>query len=165
MTTQETAISADGDDGKEHGTDASLGPTQEHPSMDAQHHYRQQTVETASPARLISMLYHEGVATIIRSEEHLTAGRVEEAHHQLQRAQAIVNELRASLDFERGGIIARNLDSLYEFVLDRLITANVRKDPTGLKGARETLADLAVTWDEATASVGAPEPTSVAVVG
>lgn len=156
---------ADRGDGKEHGTDASLEPTQEHPGMDAQHHYRQQTVETASPAQLISMLYHEGVATILRSEDHLGAGRLEEAHHQLQRAQAIVHELRASLDFERGGVIARNLDALYDFVLDRLVTANIRKDATGLVGARETLAQLSMTWDEMSASVATQSQASVAVVG
>lgn len=116
--------------------------------MDAQHHYRQQSVETANPAQLVSMLYHEAVATIVRAEGHLAEARLEGANHELLRAQAIVAELRSSLDFEQGGAIARNLDSLYDFCMDRLIRANISKDGGLLAGARTTLADLAATWDQ-----------------
>jgi flagellar secretion chaperone FliS len=68
------------------------------------------------------------------------------AHDELVRAQAILNELVCSLDHEQGGEVARNLAALYDFCLDRLVRANLDKDPALLGAVRSTLADLADAW-------------------
>lgn len=129
--------------------------------MDAQQFYRQQSIETASPAQLVSMLYHGAIGAIARAEGHLAQQGHEAANRDLQKAQAIVQELQVTLDFERGGSIARNLHSLYTFCTEQLIEGNLRKDPQPLADARDVLVGLAEAWDQMAAQL--PETGAVAV--
>lgn len=131
--------------------------------MDAQTHYRQQSVETASPAQLVSMLYHGAIAAMVRSEQALATGNHEAANRDCQKAQAIVHELQVTLDFAQGGVIAQNLDAIYTFCMERLIDGNVRKDPEPLRDAREAIAGIAEAWDQMAA--GLQEPSSLATAG
>lgn len=124
--------------------------------MDANGLYRQQSIETASPGQLISMLYHGAVARTVRAEQHIAAGHLDAANRELQRAQDIVFELKSNLDFAAGGGIARNLASLYTFCIEQLVTANATKDVAAILPARRTLADLAETWDEMLQQQSAP---------
>ena len=115
--------------------------------MDAKGLYRQQTVETASPAKLVSMLFHGAIARIRSALESIEGGRPDRANADLQRAQEIVFELRSSLDHERGGAIARNLDALYSFCIERLVEANATKDAQLLPAVTSTLEGLSEAWD------------------
>lgn len=134
--------------------------------MDAKSYYRQNSVETATPGQLVSMLYHGAVAAIAGGANHVDAGDLDSANRELQRAQDIVTELRRTLDFERGNPIAANLDALYDFCIDRLVKGNIRKDVILLEEARSTLAGLSVTWDEMLATQTAvPSGTPVGAVG
>jgi flagellar protein FliS len=128
--------------------------------MDAQNHYRQQSIETASPGQLVSMLYHGAIVAISRAESHLGLSSFELANRELQRAQDIVTELKVTLDFERGGVIARNLSSLYAFCLEGLIAANLTKRTDSLDGVRATLNELASGWDQMLASEILAAPTN-----
>jgi flagellar secretion chaperone FliS len=111
--------------------------------------YQSQAVTTASPAQLVLMLYDGILASITRAQAGEELGDVELVNRELVRAQDIVNELRMTLDFERGGQIAANLGSLYTFCTDQLIDANVRKDTSRLEGVRGVVANLRETWQEA----------------
>lgn len=116
--------------------------------MDAQELYRQQSIETASPARLVSMLYHGAVAATVRAEGRMRDADHEAANRELLKAQAIVHELQVTLDFDQGGAIARNLDSLYSYCTEQLIEANLTKTVAPLEAARATLVGMAETWDQ-----------------
>lgn len=119
--------------------------------MDAYSQYRTQAVTTASPAQLVAMLYQGAVTAITVAEQAMrdgAAGNTEQAHRELVRAQAIVNELTVSLDHDAGGQIAANLASLYEFCNDRLVRANLHKDASLLPAVRQTLAGLSEAWSE-----------------
>ncbi len=116
--------------------------------------YQSQAVETASPAKLVLMLFDGALSSITRAEQAMTTGRTdaawrEAANGELQRAQRIVEELLVSLDVERGGQLAANLATLYDFCLDRLTTANLSKDPAQLPAVRDTLAGLREAWEQA----------------
>lgn len=130
-----------------------------HMRPDSRSHYQSQAVETAGPAQLVLMLYDGALAALTRSEQALAAetpaGSMEIANRELQRAQDIVTELRVTLDLEGGGAIAANLAALYDFCLDRLITANVSKDPTELPVVRTVIADLREAWATACCAVTA----------
>lgn len=119
--------------------------------------YQTQSVSTAGPAQLVSMLYDRALVAIARSrqcsEQTGGPGALETMNHELQRAQDIVTELRVALDHEQGGQIAANLDALYDFCLDLLIRANVTKDVSGLGPVERTLRDLREAWDQACCAV------------
>ena len=77
--------------------------------------------------RMVVMLY-DGVITFLEKAKN---SRGESAKNYLKRAQDIIAYLKESLDFEKGGAIATNLNSLYAFMIDHLQRANVlgEKEP------------------------------------
>jgi len=72
--------------------------------------------------------------------------QLDKVHNSLIKTQDIITELMASLDFERGGEIARNLMSLYVFFNEKIREGNLKKDPEPLTQVRAFLADLRLAW-------------------
>jgi flagellar protein FliS len=66
------------------------------------------------------MLFDGAVRFLTRAQIRLAAGDVGQFAQAVARAQAIIGELRTSLDRERGGELADNLDRLYDFMLRHL---------------------------------------------
>src|SRR4051794_10001154 len=91
--------------------------------------YLDASITTASPARLLVMLFDRLVLDVQRGLEAPLGGELEESHRQLTHAQDILLELASSLRPEkfRGG---HDLATLYGFLHRQLVTANVRKDAT-----------------------------------
>ena len=65
------------------------------------------------------------------------------------KAQDIITELRCSLDFEKGGQIAKNLDALYRYILRRLIYADINRDMKAVDEAIGILGELKSAWEQA----------------
>jgi flagellar protein FliS len=117
--------------------------------------YVTDSIVTAGPAQLVLALYDGALGAIERARTILVIGvhdshsGIEAVHTQLLKAQRIVTELRVTLDHERGGDIARNLDALYEFCLRTLVDANLAKDATKLTPASDVLRSLREAWAQA----------------
>ena len=110
--------------------------------------YQQNQVETASPAKLLLMLYNGALRFVKAAREGIREKDMEKANHNIGKAQDIVVELMTSLDMEQGEI-SRNLYSLYDFVNTRLLEANIKKDENILSEAENILQELRDTWQEA----------------
>ena len=106
-------------------------------------------VMSASPHRLITLLF-DGADTAIRTAAiHLRDGNVAEKGKAISKALDIVNNgLLAALDRERGGELAGHLASLYDYIARLLLRANVRSDLSALEEAGRLLADLGGAWRE-----------------
>lgn len=112
--------------------------------------YQRNAVMTASPEKLIKMLYEGAIKHLEHSRIGLTdenTSRSQEVGLALGKAIGIVGELRASLDHTVGGDISRNLDQLYEFVLDQLSQANLQRTPDGVNASLEVMRTLKEGWD------------------
>lgn len=108
--------------------------------------YRKNAVLGASPAGLVVMLY-DGALRFIEVGRHAMRARdLTRQNEALIRAQRIVAELLSTLDREKGGEIATNLANLYDFVLDRLMQANMRDEEKLLDEASKTLSELREAW-------------------
>lgn len=132
--------------------------------MDAYNQYQTQAVTTATPGQLVAMLYQGALGAITRAEQVLRGDgrdRFEVANRELSKAHEIVSELTVSLDHDAGGQIAANLAALYDFCADRLIRANLHKDPELLPAVKQVVADLAETWDEMLKISTTPIPAAV----
>src|ERR1700741_3805248 len=106
-------------------------------------------VSSASPHKLIVMLYDGALAAIMTAITQMNAGNVQEKGKAISKAIRIVDDgLRASLDKEVGGEIARNLDALYDYISRRLLEANLKNDAVILEEVRGLLADLRDTWNQ-----------------
>jgi flagellar protein FliS len=121
-------------------------------TVNAPNRYQSDAIATAGPAQLVLMLFDGALTAMTRARAALvetSAEMREAAHRELQRCQDIVWELRMSLDRERGGAIAANLGSLYDYCLTQLVQANVSKDASKLDIVEEVLGDLRGAWAEA----------------
>lgn len=113
--------------------------------------YAQVGVQTgamsASPHKLITMLYDGARAAIARAKFHLENGEIVARGNAISKAIEIVdNGLRAVLDHEAGGEISANLESLYEYMVRRLMLANLHSDGAMLDEVDRLLESLASAW-------------------
>ena len=122
--------------------------------------YLADTVATASPARLLVMLYDRLVLDLAQAEEALRAGDRENASPKLLHAQEIVLELRVTLrmDVWDG---AAGLAELYGFLITEMIKANVQADADIAASCRALVEPLRDAWREA-ALAGADQTTTPA---
>ena len=110
--------------------------------------YIENMVKTASPAKLVELLYMKAVDVLKEAEEFIERKEYTSANEKIKRAQDIVLELNLSLDVERGGQIAQNLRALYNYMFQRLLDANVKKDVEMVREVRGMLEELLETWRE-----------------
>ncbi len=111
----------------------------------ARNAYVDNSVATASPERLLVMLCDRLVLDVQRAVEAQRDSNHPEAHNQLVHAQEVVIHLRSTLRVEawNGG---PGLASLYDWLHNELIRANVSKDPAVTEGCLSIVTDLADTW-------------------
>ena len=110
--------------------------------------YRTAEITTLSQRDLIVRLY-QGIERFLQAAiGHMQRSEHEGAHHQCQRAKAILNELLVTLDFERGGEIAEKLKDVYVFLIARVVESNLRKDPEMLAQTLPLVASLRGAWEQ-----------------
>ena len=121
--------------------------------------YKETQIKTANQIRLIVMLYDGAIRHVNLALDALQEGhrRYDVINNHLISAQDILSELMASLDFEKGGAIAKNLFSLYSFMNRRLLDGNLRKDPAPLAEVKKMLGDLREAWEELSTRKGLEE--------
>ena len=100
---------------------------------------------TASPVQLVVMLY-DGVERFLRQAEVVMAeDNVVQANDRMQRAEAIIDELIATLD-KSAGQIAERLEGIYVFCKRLLLEARLERDPDKIDTVRGYLAELRESW-------------------
>jgi flagellar protein FliS len=116
--------------------------------------YLGDSVSTASPQRILVMLYDRLALDLERAETALGSGDSQEARTQLQHAQDIVLELRSSLrvDAWEGG---PRLAALYTWLITELTTATVKNDRNRVASCRQIVEPLRDAWRQAAASLTA----------
>lgn len=108
--------------------------------------YQRGQVGSANPLRIVLLLYEGAVRFSRQAQESFEEPGLR--GHALGRAHAIVSELLSALDYERGADIATNLASLYNFVLEGLIRANVEGDRASLDTVVPVMETLTSAWRE-----------------
>jgi flagellar secretion chaperone FliS len=114
--------------------------------------YLAETVATASPHRLVCMLYDRLVLDVVRGRDALADGDYEQANRHLRHAQDIVIELRRSLRTEVWDG-APGLASIYGWLLKELVVANVSHDPVKADECRTLIEPLRDAWHGAAAQL------------
>lgn len=120
-------------------------------AMSAMRQY--QTVNTqaqavdASPHRLIQMLMEGGLTRIAQARGAMERQQIAMKGELIGKAIAIIGGLREGLDLQKGGELAANLDSLYQYMLSRLFEANVKNDAVLLDEVAGLLRNVKSGWD------------------
>jgi flagellar protein FliS len=113
--------------------------------------YAQVGVETgvasADPHKLILMLYDGTLAAICAARLAIARGEIAAKGTAISKAIAIVDGgLKASLDVKAGGTLAERLSGLYDYMLTRLLEANLRNDTAILDEVARLLDELRGAW-------------------
>jgi len=110
--------------------------------------YRKVTVDTSDNVKLVSLLFDGAVNFLRIARGKMEARDIAGKGVYIGKVTAIVGELSSCLNMEQGGEIARNLRRLYDFVLDRLLKANLKNDAGALNEAERVLELLRGGWKE-----------------
>jgi flagellar protein FliS len=103
---------------------------------------------TAEPGKLILICYRQAIINLEAAQENYLVGNYEAKAKNIQKAIDIIGELNSSLNFEKGGAVAKNLDSLYRFMMHHIVTADLKRNVQGLAEVANMLKDLETAWKE-----------------
>ncbi|MCI8280995.1 MAG: flagellar export chaperone FliS [Lachnospiraceae bacterium] len=108
--------------------------------------YAKNKILTASPAELTLMLYEGAIKFCNIALVGIEESDVEKAHNNIQKVENIVGELQATLDPKYE--VSKDFSNVYNYLMDRLIEANMKKDKEILEEALGHLRTMRDTWKE-----------------
>ncbi len=113
--------------------------------------YQEVNVQTslvdADPHRLIQMLMQGAIDRMIQAKGRIAYKDPEGRNTCINKAVGIIDGLMGSLDKEKGGEIAANLDRLYDYMIRRLFEANVHNDAEMVDEVIQLMSTVKEGWD------------------
>lgn len=109
--------------------------------------YKQNSVLTASPEELTLMLYDGCLKFMRQARVFIEDKNIEAAHASITKAQAIIEELDMTLNMDIP--ISESLRPLYQFMVEQLIEANIKKETSYIDTIYPMVEELRDTWKEA----------------
>ncbi len=98
-------------------------------TKNAYNQYKTIQITTVDRGRLLLMMYEGAIKFLKQAKSGIEEGDIVKFCRFLSKGQAIIAELMNTLDFEKGGEIAKDLDRLYDFMIFYLTEANLYRDP------------------------------------
>jgi len=108
--------------------------------------YVKTDISTSDPVKLVIMCYEGAIENLKLAKEKITEKDYEKKAKAIIKAQDIIDELLCSLDFEKGGAIASNLSSLYNYMLRRILHGDVNRDISAIDEVIGMLDELLSAW-------------------
>jgi flagellar protein FliS len=110
--------------------------------------YLQTDVQSATPLTLVVRLYDAAVGSAATAHDAMVRRDIPARRAAINRLMDIIAELQNTLDLERGGKIATDLDGLYTYLLSRLLDAISRQDARPVEEVQRILTTLRGAWQE-----------------
>ena len=108
--------------------------------------YGAQQVNTASPAKMVHMLYDRTISFLYEAVQAIEAGNIQGRCNANCRAIELLSHLSNTLDMDSGGQIAANLEELYHFSMMHLMKVDRNNDPQAARDVIELLTPLRDSW-------------------
>jgi flagellar secretion chaperone FliS len=108
----------------------------------------QKALDDASPHQLIELMLSGALERVISAMGSMERNETAEAGESIGKAISIVDNLRVSLDAEKGGEMAENLQQLYDYITRRLLEASVSQQPELLSEVAGLLKQIKAAWDQ-----------------
>lgn len=108
--------------------------------------YQQNSINTASPGELTLMLYNGCLKFIRFAKKAIEEKKIQEKHTNIIKAQNIIRELMVTLDMQYD--VAKHLMVMYDYILYRLIDANLKNDLEILNEVEGIVTEFRDTWKE-----------------
>lgn len=108
--------------------------------------YNNSKVLTASPAELTLMLYEGAIKFCNIAEIAIDHKDIQKAHDNIVKTQRIIDYLRQTLDMKYA--VAKDFENIYNYLSQRLIEANIKKDKEILEEVNTHLRSVRDNWKE-----------------
>jgi flagellar protein FliS len=108
--------------------------------------YANNKITMASPAELTLMLYEGAIKFCNIAVVAIEKQDYAKANTNIQKAEKIIGEFQATLDFKYP--VAKDFDNVYSYLMQRLLQANMQKDPAILEEVLKHLRTMRDTWKE-----------------
>ncbi|WPU24858.1 flagellar export chaperone FliS [Cedecea neteri] len=106
-------------------------------------------VMSASPHQLVVMLFDGALSALVRARLFLEQGQMPQKGEALSKAINIIdNGLKAGLNMDIGGELPGNLANLYDYMVRRLLHANLRNDADAISEVERLLTNIADAWKQ-----------------
>lgn len=115
--------------------------------------YKKTSIHTASKEQILLMLYQAAIKNCKKAVQAIDDKQISKKGEYIGKVQEIIIELNNSLDFEVGGDVARELSSLYDYMLHSTTQANMKIDKEPLLGCLDVLNTLYEGWRDAIKSL------------
>lgn len=119
--------------------------------------YLENEVFSASPAKLIQMMYDAALDSVAAARRHVRNGDIGSRSRAIVKTMRIITELSCSLNYGTGEEISKNLGRLYKYVQRRLIEANVKQIEEPLIEVERLLATLSEAWKQSSVDESAQQ--------
>jgi len=110
--------------------------------------YQRTAVETASPTKLVVMLYDGAIRFLMKVPTAIETKNYYEQSLYISKTQAIIAHLFGTLDYDKGGNVAKTLSETYVKMYDLLTAANVNDDVERVNKVMHSLRELREAWVE-----------------
>lgn len=110
--------------------------------------FTESAIHQKSPQEITALLYEACLTNLEEAIEDITNKDYVFANKKLQKANDILHRLGAGLNYE-AGIIADQLDVLYNYMADKVVEANLHKDVSIIKEVLQIVEDLSSSWNQA----------------
>src|SRR5438552_247645 len=110
--------------------------------------YQETSVTTSSPEQLVVMLYEGAVRSLKQAVTQIARKDLIGKRQSVDRALAIVQHLQGTLDMDRGGEIAIELDRLYSYVISKVLDGSIHLRTAPIEEAAKLLTTLLSSWEE-----------------
>ena len=110
--------------------------------------YQETSITTASPEKLIIMLYEGAIRFLRQSANDIKTKNLVRKSQSIDRAVAVIQHLQSTLDMDGGKDIARELDRLYGYILSRVLQGSAKLDAATIEEATKLLSVLLSGWEQ-----------------
>jgi flagellar secretion chaperone FliS len=115
--------------------------------------YIDNQVLTSTPNKLLVLTYDAAIRFARFALEQMKARNYEEKNTNIKNVQAILYHLKGTLNPDADAKLAASLDSLYAWMLNQLLKANIKNDSAALENVIDILIELRSAWAEAESNV------------
>lgn len=110
--------------------------------------YKTTEVRTSNRLDLLVMLFDGAIRFMNQAKERMVAKDIPAKGMYISKALAIIAEFKNTLSYDFDPQLAQNLESLYNFIQDRLIKSNISNDPKGIEEALKITFTLREGWKQ-----------------
>jgi flagellar secretion chaperone FliS len=132
--------------------------------LEAKLTYRENAVRGATPIELVVILFDTALDDMRRAASAARASDIEERAAAIRHAMMVLQQLQGTLDFEKGGQVARQFEQFYNLVRAKLLEAQLRNSPELMQQQIQFMSEVRDCWAEAEKQVKPrlPEPAVMA---